>query len=158
MADFFKRVGSKKERTEIIEEQGSCVILATSGMLVGGPSVEYLRALADNKRNSMVFVCYQGEGSLGRRIQRGEMEINMGTTAKPEMININMDVHTIEGFTGHSGRKQLMNFVERCSPKPKKVIVNHGENSRCLDLSSSIHKMARIETTAPRNLEAVRIK
>lgn len=158
LSDIFARVGSQKERVQIIEETGSCIILATSGMLVGGPSVEYLRRLADNKRNSMVFVCYQGEGSLGRRIQRGEREINMGSVAKPEMIAINMDVHTIEGFTGHSGRNQLMDFVDKCRPKPKKVVVNHGENSRCLDLASSIHKQNRIETNAPRNLEAVRIK
>jgi KH/beta-lactamase-domain protein len=158
LAEMFKRVGSQKERLQIIEETGSCVVLATSGMLVGGPSVEYLRKLANDKRNSMVFVCYQGEGSLGRRIQRGEREINMGTVAKPEMIAINMDVNTIEGFTGHSGRNQLMAFVEKCDPKPKKVIVNHGENSRCLDLASSVHKQNRIETNAPRNLEAIRIK
>jgi predicted metal-dependent RNase len=43
LSDIFKRVGSKKERQQIIESGGSCVILATSGMLVGGPSVEYLK-------------------------------------------------------------------------------------------------------------------
>jgi len=158
LSDIFRRVGSQKERTQIIEETGSCLILATSGMLVGGPSVEYLKHLSNDKRNSMVFVCYQGEGSLGRRIQRGEREINMGSIAKPEMIQINMEIHTIEGFTGHSGRNQLMAFVEKCEPKPKKVIVVHGENSRCLDLASSIHKAVRVETNAPRNLEAIRIK
>jgi len=67
-------------------------------------------------------------------------------------------VHNIEGFSGHSGRNQLMNFVKNCEPRPKKVIINHGENSRCLDLASSIHKIYRIETVAPRNLETVRIK
>jgi len=51
-----------------------------------------------------------------------------------------------------------MSFVHKCEPKPKKVIVNHGENSRCLDLASSIHKANRIETNAPRNLEAIRVK
>jgi predicted metal-dependent RNase len=51
-----------------------------------------------------------------------------------------------------------MNFVYKCEPRPKKVIVNHGENSRCLDLASSLHKQYRIETSAPRDLEAVRIK
>jgi len=158
LSPSFKRIGSQKERMQIIEETGSCVILATSGMLVGGPSVEYLRHLSDNPLNSMVFVCYQGEGSLGRRIQRGEREINMGTGNKQEIMQVKLNVHTIEGFTGHSGRKQLMNFLLRCDPKPKKVIINHGERSRCLDLASSIHKQNRIETNAPRNLECIRIK
>ncbi|MBW2988883.1 beta-CASP ribonuclease aCPSF1 [Candidatus Woesearchaeota archaeon] len=155
---IFKEVGSQKERMQIIEETGPCIILATSGMLVGGPSVEYLRHLADNPKNSLVFVCYQGEGSLGRRLQRGEKEINYGSVAKPEVCPVNLEVNTIEGFTGHSGRNELMNFLLRCDPRPKKVIVNHGENSRCLDLASSIHKQNRIETVCPRNLETIRIK
>jgi len=155
--EIFKRVGSQKERKQIIEDKGPCVIIATSGMLVGGPSVEYLRHLADNPKNSLVFTCYQGEGSLGRRIQGGEREIIFKNGMKQEMVPIKMEVHRLE-ITAHSDRKQLTNFVYRCSPKPKKVIVGHGENSRCLDLASSIHKMNRIETTAPRNLDAVRIK
>ena len=158
LSDVFKRIGSQKERMQVIEETGPCVILATSGMLVGGPSVEYLRHLSDNPRNSLVFVSYQGEGSLGRRIQRGEREFVQGQPPKQEIMKINLEVHTIEGFTGHSGRNELMAFLQQCDPKPKKVIINHGENSRCLDLASSIHKMARIETAAPRNLEAIRIR
>jgi len=158
LSEIFKRVGSQKERMQLIEETGPCVILATSGMLVGGPSVEYLKHLADNPKNSLVFSCYQGEGSLGRRIQRGEREIMFGSGNKQEILPVKCEVHTIEGLTGHSSRIQLMSFIHKCEPKPKKVIVNHGESSKCLDLASSIHKLNRIETSAPRNLEAVRVK
>ncbi|MFC1690897.1 beta-CASP ribonuclease aCPSF1 [Nanoarchaeota archaeon] len=157
--EMFKRVGSHKERKQIIEDEGPCIILATSGMLVGGPSVEYLKNLAENKKNTLMFSCYQGEGSLGQRIQRGEKEVVTGydTTGKPDVLKINLEVFKLE-ITNHSDRKELMNFIGRCEPRPKKVIVNHGENSRCLDLASSIHKQYRIETTAPRNLEAIRIR
>lgn len=158
LSDIFKRVGSQKERMKIIEEKGPCVVLATSGMLVGGPSVEYLKHLSDNKKNALIFVCYQGEGSLGRRIQRGETEFPMLGSEGKELMRINLEVVTIEGLTGHSGRKQLMNYCYRVNPKPKKIIVNHGESSRCLDLASSLHKANRVETSAPRNLECVRIK
>ena len=143
---------------QIIEETGPCVILATSGMLQGGPSVEYLKHLADNKKNSMIFVNYQGEGSLGRRIQRGEKEYTVSNGKNSGIVQIKLEVHTVEGFSGHSDRTQLMNFVGKCEPRPKKIIVNHGESSKCLDLASSLHKNFRLETTAPRNLESVRIK
>src|SRR3989339_1499235 len=156
--EIFKRVGSQKERMQIIEETGACVILATSGMLQGGPSVEYLKHLSDNPKNSLCFVNYQGEGSLGRRIQRGEREYNVAVNGKNEVVQIRCEVFNIEGFSGHSGRLQLMNYVYKCSPRPKKVIVVHGESSRCLDLASSMHKKYRIETVAPRNLEAVRLR
>ncbi|MBI4148896.1 beta-CASP ribonuclease aCPSF1 [Candidatus Woesearchaeota archaeon] len=155
---IFKRIGSQKERMQVIEETGSCVILATSGMLVGGPSVEYLRHLADNPKNSLVFVSYQGEGSLGRRIQRGEHELLFKEGQKTEVTPLKMEIYTIDGLTGHSGRRQLMNYIHDCDPMPKKVITNHGEASRCLDLASSIHKVYKIETVAPKNLETVRIR
>jgi len=157
LADNIKRVGSTKERKEVMEEVGPCVILATSGMLVGGPSVQYLRELGDNPKNSLIFSCYQGEGSLGRRIQQGLREINFQEGQKIETISLKMDVLKIE-ITGHSDRKELMNFVHRVNPKPKKIIVNHGESSRVLDLTRSLHKLNRIETVAPRNLETIRIK
>jgi predicted metal-dependent RNase len=159
LSDMFKNVGSPKERKMVMEEVGSCVILATSGMLIGGPSVEYFKMMADNPKNLLIFVSYQSEGSLGRRIQKGEHEIGFATNgSQQEILRVNMQVETIEGFSGHSGRKQLMNFVHRVNPKPKKVIIVHGESSRCLDLASSIHKQARIETIAPRNLDALRIR
>ncbi|MBS3176834.1 beta-CASP ribonuclease aCPSF1, partial [Candidatus Woesearchaeota archaeon] len=153
----FKHVESSKERREIIESDSPCVILATSGMLVGGPSIEYLKYLANDPKNTLVFSCYQAEGSLGYRIQRGEKEIVFKEGTKNEVAEIKLEVVKLE-ITDHSDRKQLMNFIARLNPRPKKVIVNHGENSRELDLSSSVHKMFKIETVAPRNLEAVRIR
>ena len=158
LSDIFKRIGSQKERQQVLEETGPGVILATSGMLTGGPSVEYFKALSSGSMHSLIFVSYQGEGSLGRRIQRGEKEITFAHGNRQEMHKVNMNVFTIEGLSGHSDRKQLMSFVHKCNPKPKKVIVNHGESSRCLDLASSIHKANRIETSAPRNLETIRIR
>jgi len=155
----FKRIGSQKERQQIIEEGGPCVILATSGMLVGGASVEYLKALAENKNNSLIFTCYLGSGSLASRINSGEREIgfNQGN-GKVAVTKINMEVYKIDGFSGHAGHEELMNFVSRCSPRPRKVILNHGESKRCLGLASAIHKKFKIETSAPRNLEALRLK
>ena len=117
-----------------------------------------LREIEDNPKNSMIFVNYQGEGSLGRRVQRGEREYAISKGSTNEVVSIKLEVHTVEGFSGHSSRHQLMNFIKNCEPRPKKVIINHGESSRCLDLASSIHKAFRVETSAPRNLECIRIK
>lgn len=157
LSPVFKRVGSQKERKQIMLEEGPCLVLATSGMLTGGPSVEYLKGLAEDKRHSLVFSCYQPPGSLGYRIREGEIEIPFKEENKTQILKIKMEVHKVE-ITGHSDRRQLMNYVKRCSPSPRKVIVNHGESSRCLDLTSSIHKQNRIETVAPKNLEAIRIR
>jgi len=156
LSPIFKKIGSHKERQQVVQEEEACLILATSGMLTGGPSVEYLKHLAENKKNSIIFSCYQPPGSLGHRIRSGEKEI-MGVADKKQVLKIKMEVHKVE-ITNHSDRRQLMNYVKRCNPQPRKVIVVHGESSRCLDLASSIHKAYRIETIAPKNLETIRLK
>ncbi|HLC73467.1 MAG TPA: MBL fold metallo-hydrolase RNA specificity domain-containing protein, partial [Candidatus Nanoarchaeia archaeon] len=101
-------------------------------------------------------VSYQGPNSLGRRVQNGEKEIRMEGEEQP--IIVNMNIYTLRGFSGHSSRKQLLSFIHRLNPKPKKIILVHGESTKCLDLASTIHKQERIETSAPRNLETIRIK
>ena len=158
LSKAFKEVGSGKERQRIIEEEGPCVIIATSGMLVGGPSVEYLRRLGDNPKNCLIFVVYQGPGSLGRRIQQGERELNFFEGAKQETVNLQCRIETISGFSGHSSRQELMNFLYNCSPRPRRLITNHGELSSCIDLATSAHKQFRMETSVPRNLDSVRIR
>jgi hypothetical protein len=157
-SDIFKRIKGPQERKEV-DEGGSCIIVATSGMLVGGASVEYFRELADSKRNSVIFTCYQGVGSLGRQVKEGLKEVTLtGEEGKQENVPINMEVVAIDGLSGHSSRNQLLSFVNYIQPQPKKIIINHGEQSRCLDLASTLYKMYHIETVVPRNLETVRLK
>jgi len=157
ISDIFKRVGSSSERKEVIEG-GPCVVLATSGMLVGGASVEYFRHFSSNKKNKMCFVCYQGSGSLGRQIQDGVKQVQMSVDGKDEIIDVNMDIITIDGLTAHAGRNELLEFANRTQPRANKIIINHGEQSRCLDLATSIYKLHHIETNVPRNLETLRLR
>src|SRR3989338_6581948 len=89
MNKIFKQVGSQKEMIEVIEG-GPCVILATSGMMTGGASVEYFKALADSDRNAVVLVSYQGPGSLGRRLENGDKDIGM---SENEVVKVKLNVH-----------------------------------------------------------------
>ncbi len=157
LSPIFKKVGSRKEQEQILLEEGPCLILATSGMLMGGPSVQYLKGLCEGSKHSLIFSCYQPPGSMGHRIRGGEKEISMRENGRTEVLAINMEVHKVE-ITQHSDRRQLMNYIKRCNPQPRKVVIVHGESSRCLDLASSIHKMYHIETVAPKNLDVLRIK
>ena len=158
VSEIFRRVGSPQERKEVVEG-GSCIILATSGMLTGGASVEYFRELADNKRNALVFVTYQCQGSLGRQLQEGLREVTLvNPEGKEEKTKVEMEITTVDGLTGHASRNELLNFVNSLSPMPKRIIVQHGEQSRCLELASALHRLHKVETTVPRNLETVRLR
>jgi KH/beta-lactamase-domain protein len=155
---IFKRIGSEEERKKVLEAKEPCVIIATSGMLVGGPSVWWLRNLAENKNNSLVFVSYQAEGSLGRRIQKGWKEIPMEQNGKTVGIPINLEIVNIAGLSGHSDHKQLLNYISRLKQAPERIIVNHGENSKCVDFARVCHNIFRCETLAPKLLETIRLK
>ncbi len=154
-----KQVGSNKEKQEILQDPKPCIILATSGMLVGGPSVDYLRRLCEDERNTLLFSCYQPEDSLGRRILSGEKEIDFSDkyTHKQEIYHIRMEVSKLE-ISAHADRRELVQFITRCQPKPRRILINHGEKGRLMDLASSIHKTCRVETLVPRNLDSVRIR
>ena len=133
------------------------MILATSGMMNGGPVMEYLRRIGPDERNTLVIVGYQAEGTTGRRIQKGWDEIPVSEDGRTQTVKINLDVVTVDGFSGHSDRHQLMDFIRRVYPKPTRVITNHGDEGNCIDLASSIYKRYRIPTVAPMNLETIRL-
>jgi len=156
-SEVFSRVGSPEERKNVIEG-GPCVVLATSGMLSGGASVEYLREFSSNKKNLLLFVCYQGSGTLGRQIQDGIAETKMTVDGREEQIKIELEVYTAKGMTSHAGRNELMNFFRKISPKPKRIIIVHGEVSKSLDLASSLYKINHVETNVPRLLETLKLK
>ena len=154
LAECFEQVDSYEKRQEVIFSKDPCVIISTSGMLNGGPVLDYLSNLADSEKNTLIFVGYQADGTYGRRIQKGWREVPMG---KKGSIIINMEVQTVEGFSGHADRKQLMNYVQYVQPKPERVFTIHGEESKTIDLASSIYKKYHIQTVSPQNLETYRL-
>ena len=158
LAPVFRRVETADMRANIIDDVEPCVVLATSGMMSGGPVLEYFKGWADNPLHALLFVGFQSEGSLGRRIQREAREITLNDRGNPLTLAIKTDMETIDGFSGHSDRIQLLNYVGTMDPRPERVIVNHGEEYKCSDLASSLYKKFGMETRAPMNLETIRLK
>ena len=156
-SEFLSRVGSHHERKEVING-GPCVVIATSGMLVGGASVEYFKEFADNEKNYMILSCYQGPGSLGRQLQEGAKKVIVEEDGYKKEIEVKMDVSLFNGLSPHAGRNEIIAFFNNMRPKPRRIIVNHGEQSKSLDLASSLYKIHRVETNVPRGLETLRLR
>jgi KH/beta-lactamase-domain protein len=137
----FKRVEDRRARADIVEAQESSIIMATSGMLTGGPAVEYFKMMAGDPRNTLIFVNYQVKGTLGRRIKDGEREIQLPEEdGRITTVKVNMEVQSVEGFSGHSDRRQLIRFLESLPTPPKKIILNHGEPNAIASLASEIKR------------------
>ncbi|MCQ2085295.1 MAG: beta-CASP ribonuclease aCPSF1 [archaeon] len=158
LAPCFKKVTTANMREEICHSPEPCIVLATGGMMSGGPVLEYFREWADNPDNWLLFVGYQSENSIGRTIQRGRSEITLPYKGKQVTVQIKMNRETVDGFSGHSDRKQMMKYIGTMEPKPDKIIIGHGEDRKCSDLASSIYQKYKIQTVAPQNLETVRLK
>ena len=127
--------------------------------MTGGPVIEYFKRLAPDPKNTLIFVGYQGEGSMGRRIQKGWREIPMRSDkGKLEEVKVNMEIKTTEGFSGHSDRAQLLNYIRRLTPRPNRIINIHGDDRKCVDIAGTLHKLFRAETRAPLNLETLRLR
>jgi len=158
LSDIFERVDSYDARQDLLSNPDPCIVLATSGMINGGPVMEYLKAWSEDERNTLIFVGYQAEGTLGRRIQKGWKEIPLTMAGKMVTIKIKMEVETCDGFSGHSDRGQLMSYISNMSPRPERVIFCHGEESKCLELASVVHRRFNLNTCAPMNMETIRLK
>ncbi len=157
LSPIFKHTVSEEERQQVLSS-GPAIILATSGMLNGGPSVSYFANLCEDERNAIVLVSYQGVGTLGRTIQNGGREVDIELNGKLRHFTVNALVYSIEGFSGHSDRKQLERFVNDIRPRPRKIIIGHGEESKTLDLSRYLRRRFRVETNVPHILDALRLK
>jgi len=158
LSEVFQRVDSMEMREKILNDPDPCIILATSGMMNGGPVMEYFKSWADNPKNALVFVGYQAEGTIGRKIQKEWKEITLNDRGNPLTLDIRMEVEIVDGFSGHSDRLQLLNYVGTLEPRPERVIICHGEEYKCSDLASSLYKKFGMETRAPMNLETIRLK
>ncbi len=156
LAECFHKVEGRDERAKIILGD-PCIVLATSGMLTGGPSVEYFDKLSGGAKNSLIFVSYQGEGSLGRKVQKNVNEITVMEKGHARILKIEMEIHTVIGFSGHSDRRELLNYARKVTPRPEKIFLIHGEKSKCISLASTLHKMLKVETKAPDVLETIRL-
>jgi len=158
LAKCFSQVDSREKRQKILDDRDPCIVLATSGMMNGGPVMEYLKHFGPEEKNTLIFVGYQAEGTLGRRIQKGWQEIPMHAAGgKTETIKINMHIETVDGFSGHADRMELMEYIRRMRPRPEHVFTQHGDEKNCMDLASSIYRKFKIETRAPMNLETIRL-
>lgn len=157
-SDYFTIVEHPSAREEIVDGD-QCIILATSGMLEGGPVIDYFKRLAGDKRNTIIFVSYQIDGTMGSRVQKGLGDVPIiNSNGKLEITKVEMQVESVRGFSGHSDRRQLVNYIQRMKPKPERIIVLHGEKTKSISMAHLFKRKYNVEALVPEVLETIKLR
>ncbi|NLY45979.1 MAG: MBL fold metallo-hydrolase [Tissierella sp.] len=121
------------------------VIISSSGMATAGRVRHHLKHNLWDPNNSLVFVGYQAEGTLGRILLDGAKKVKL----LGEEIDVQLEIYDLEGFSGHADQKTLLDWIGKFEHKPKKVFLVHGEEGPANTLSELIEEKFNIETIIP---------
>lgn len=156
-SEYFTVIEHPSNREEALRE-GPAIIMATSGMLEGGPVLGYFESIVEDKRNKVLFVSYQITGTLGRRVLDGVRQVSMlDEKGKMKIVNIRCEVEKIEGFSGHSDYNQIIKFVSKMKSKLQQVIVCHGEKSKVENVAYMIWRLVKLPALQPNVQESIKL-
>lgn len=144
------------ESKALNEDPKPSIIISASGMCEVGRIKHHLKHNIWNPNNTILFVGYQAEGTLGKKIVSGEKKVKIFG----EEISVNAQIEYIEGYSGHADQEWLLNFVYSFITKPKHIFLVHGEFEGQKVLKEKLEENVDIPVTIPDygenyNLDAV---
>ena len=108
---------------KVDESKNPVIIIAGSGMCTGGRIKHHIKNNISDSKNTILFVGYQSEGTLGYYIEKGEKKIRLLGVE----VQVRAKVEKIDSFSSHADQKGLITWLKTCNPFPKKVFIIHGE-------------------------------
>ena len=134
-----------EESKKLNADQSPKVVISASGMCEAGRVCHHLKYNLWKKNCTVLFVGYQAEGTLGRRILDGAEAVKI----YGDEIAVNARIASLSGISGHADKEGLLNWVDKMEQKPSMVFVNHGEDTSATEFSESIKDTFGIEAQAP---------
>lgn len=138
-------VKTVEESKRLNEDKQSKIILSASGMCDAGRIKHHLKHNLWRKESTIVFVGYQAEGTLGRRLVDGARNVKIFG----EDIRVNARIEKIDGYSGHADRDALLGWIGSFTKKPGRIVLVHGEASAIKNLSGSIRERFGVEAEVP---------
>ena len=117
------------------------VIISASGMCEAGRIRHHLKHNLWDARNSIIFVGYQAEGTLGRGIIDGEKEVQLFG----ETVQVNAKIHNLEGFSGHADMNGLLGWLKGFQKLPKQLFLVHGEPEVKIEFAKTVKEQIGID-------------
>jgi metallo-beta-lactamase family protein len=112
------------------------IIMASSGMCTGGRIKHHLRHNLERPESTILFVGYQGEGTLGRQILEGAKSVRI----HGRQIDVRARIAQIYGFSGHADRSALLRWLTNFKPAPRQTFFTHGEERVALAFCEHVTK------------------
>lgn len=119
------------------------IIIASSGMCTAGRIRHHLMHHLGNPNSSILFVGYQGEGTLGREIAQGADFVELFG----RRIRVRAKVHVLEGFSAHGDQKYLLEWLKGFRKAPKRIFLVHGEQEAKEAFSRLVKSELNLECT-----------
>ena len=113
------------------------VILSASGMCEAGRIRHHLKHNLWGEENTVLFVGYQAEGSLGRKLQNGAQYVRLFG----EDITVNAEIAALHGTSGHADQAGLLRWFAGFKEKPRQIFVNHGDDAACIVFQKLLSRM-----------------
>lgn len=121
------------------------VIISASGMCEAGRIRHHLKHNLWNENNTVLFVGYQTEGTIGRKLVDGAGSVSLFG----EDITVRARIATLSGISGHADRDMMLSWLSSMSEKPRKIFVNHGQDSVCESFADTISAQIGTAAVAP---------
>jgi len=130
---------------KVIAQKGSKIVIAASGMLTGGRVLEYLKNYVENKKNTIMLVGYQAEGTRGRALREGVHEIKM----YGKYYKVQARICEISSLSAHADQQEMLDWLKQYKQKPSRIFLVHGEPMVQEAFKVKIEDELKIETTIP---------
>ena len=121
--DRLRYVTSPEESRSLNDLHAPCVIVSASGMCEGGRILHHLQHALGDARNTVLFVGFQGQGTLGRRLRDGAETVNVFG----EPVRVRAEIAALDGFSAHADQREILDWVARLEPQPSVIFIVHGE-------------------------------
>jgi metallo-beta-lactamase family protein len=133
--------------------KGPCMIMAGAGMCTGGRILHHFRHNLSRPGTTVLFVGYQGHGSLGRMIVDGKEAV----TIFGEKIPVRASVHTFGGLSGHAGQTDLLRWLDSFAASRPRIFLTHGEERGRKPLGKIIEDRYKLQVDYPGLREVIEI-
>jgi len=138
-------VSTAEESRALNDRQEPFIVIAASGMCEGGRILHHLRNGIGDPKNTVLFVGFQADGTLGRRLREGAEVVNiLGEPAQRRC-----EVAALDGFSAHADQSEILDWVGRLDPAPRRIFLVHGDEEAATTLAGRLRERVGAAVAVP---------